>query len=111
VSAAGRLALFWFAGLVALTAYYQILLGFQSAAAPWLVARDVLASDLGRVLTHITVPVLLAFLLSVASGLWRRSGPILLRALAAVSCVAVPLAGLLLCRAFDPVIAEILSQP
>ncbi len=109
MSGASRLALFWFAGLVALTAYYEICLGLQSAGL-WLVEGDPLASGLGAVLAHITIPVLIAFLLSVWFGLWRRSGPILLRVLTALSCVAIPLAALLLCRASDPLIADFLAS-
>lgn len=105
-----RLVLFWFAGLVTLSAYYEILLGLHSANMLGPVVGDGPASGLGSVLVHITIPVLIAFLLSAWFGLWRRSDPILLRALTAVSCVAMPLAALLLCRAFDPMIAEFLSS-
>lgn len=107
MTGAARLALFWFAGMVTLSAYYEILLGLQSADMPPAAA---LGSSLGLVLMHVIIPVLIAFLLSAWFGLWRRSDPILLRALTAVSCVAVPLAALLLCRAFDPMIAEFLSS-
>ncbi len=109
MSGAARLALFWFAGLVTLAAYYEICLGLQSTGL-WPVEGDPLAPGLGALLAHVTIPILIAFLLSAGFGLWRRSDPILLRVFAALSCVAIPLAALLLCRASDPLIAEFLSS-